>query len=584
MQKIFTLIIALTATITALAQMPGNLKFIGNGEFYLPAMQQNTQTATTKDVVTVTMGDETQAFDIPEMHYAAMNMTINPFNIAGLSYTMTGSPANGDMQFEWQGKDITTTAAGNDGAEKTVTVSEFNAAYNHANGELTLALTFKYGNMPFDLHYAVVAYYTKDNAFGLAGQGTKGNPYKVYDASDFISIADNASKDNTFDGVYFTQMADIDFGGNEATPVQLPSIGKDAIVNITNVAWGFEGTYDGNGKVIKGIYHTDNGNDNAGKFNALFASIGKNGIVKNIVFDTDNHVSSHSYTAAIASISMGTIESCVNKADITAAGTFAAGICAYMIKGAGTISHCENFGSVKAMTYANGIVSGSQSGNAVSSYEYLVNDCANHGNMSTTNGVGAAGIAGAYSGALAGCSNDGTIDDSAKAGQYTAGILACGSYITGITDCSNTGNVTGTKNIGGIAGGVMKGDDADINITGCKNYGAVKATGANVGGIMGNSLRVNGVVTLDMCENHGTVESTAATELIGNLRGNASIVINDFRIGADLARLPLDPEYDGVANVAAAAGKAAKNGAYIKNGRVVIMKDGSTYSVTGVRY
>lgn len=195
-----------------------------------------------------------------------------------------------------------------------------------------------------------------------------------------------------------------------------------------------------------------------------------------------------------------------------------------------------------------------------------------------------AGIAGAYSGALAGCSNDGTIDDSAKAGQYTGGILACGSYITGITDCSNTGSVTGTKNVGGIAGGVMKGDDADINITGCRNYGAVKATGANVGGITGNSLRVNGRVTLDMCESYGTVESAATTELIGNLRGNASIVINDFRIGANLARLPLDPEYDGVAKIDAAAGKGIKNGAYIKKGRVVIVKDGDTYSVAGVRY
>lgn len=425
---------------------------------------------------------------------------------------------------------------------------------------------------------------SENNVLGLEGDGTPSNPYRVYSAADFMSIANNASKDNTFEGVYFAQMADIDFGGSEAAPVQLPSVGKDAIVNITNVAWGFEGTYDGNGKTIKGIYHTNNGNDNAGKFNALFASVGKNGILKNIVFDSDNHVSSHSYTASIASINMGTIEHCVNKADITVANTFAAGICAYMIKGTGTVSNSENFGSVKAMTYANGIVSGSQSGNAVSSYEYLISNCANHGNMSTTNGVGAAGIAGAYSGALAGCSNDGTIDDSAKAGQYTAGIVACGSYITGITDCSNTGSVTGTKNVGGIAGGVMKGDDADINITGCKNYGAVKATGANVGGIMGNSLRVNGTVTLDMCGNYGTVESAATTELIGNLRGNASIVINDFRIGADLARLPLDPEYDGVAKVDAAAGKDIKNGTYIKKGHIVIARNGNTYSVAGVKY
>lgn len=586
MKKLFTLIVALVATLSTMAQMHGTLQFVGNGEFYLPAMQAQTQTATVKDTVTVTMGSETQSFDIPDMYYASMNMTIKSFNIPDLAYTMTGSYVNGNMAFEWHGENITTTTVGSDGSEKSITVTEFNASYTHASGELKMSLTFTYGSMPFALAYSVEAYYTKDNELGLVGQGTQGNPYKIYDANDFMAIANKISKDNTFNGVYFDQMADIDFGGNADAPVQLPAIGKEAITNIQTVAWGFEGTYDGHNKAIKGIYHTNNGNDTNGKFNALFSSIGVNGTVKNVIIDADNYISSYNYVASIASVSNGTIENCTNNADITAANAFAAGICGSLISGEGTIRNCVNNGNIKAMTYATGIIACAQSGTSITTYNYLVEDCTNHGNTSSTNGTGSAGIAGTYSGALIGCSNDGNIDDTAKlTGQYTAGILSCGSYITEITNCSNKGTVTGNKNIGGIVGNIMKGNEADIIIKECQNEGEVQGNGANIAGIIGNTARVTGVVTIADCANYGKVSTTDdTTELIGNLRGNAVIVINGFTIGSDLSRLPLDPEYDGVKEATITDAATVKNGTYIKNGRIVIVKDGNTYSVTGIKY
>lgn len=54
---------------------------------------------------------------------------------------------------------------------------------------------------------------------------------------------------------------------------------------------------------------------------------------------------------------------------------------------------CENYGDVKAMTYASGICGGSQSGKSITTYNYLIEDCLNSGKLSTTNGVGSAGIA-----------------------------------------------------------------------------------------------------------------------------------------------------------------------------------------------
>lgn len=588
MKKISTLIVALVATLSAMAQMHGGtLKFIGNGEFYLPAMQETTLTQTVKDAVTVNMGSETQSFDVPSLYYAAMNMTIYSFNIPGLAFTMTGSYATGDMKFEWHGNDITTTSTAPDGSTKSVTITAFSAAYDHAKGKLNMSLDFSYGSMPFPLHYAIEAYYTTDNALGLVGQGTEGNPYKIYDATDFMAIANNISADNTFEEVYFAQMDDIDFGGTAEAPVQLPAIGKAAITSITTVAWGFDGTYDGRFKSIKGIYHTSDANDAAGKFNGLFSSIGTKGTVKSIVFDADNYVSSYNYVGAIASISKGTIDHCTNNANITATNAFAGGICGYLASGLGTIQYCENTGDIKAMTYATGIVSGSQSGTTITEYASIVKNCTNHGNISTTNGVGSAGIAGSFSGTITECSNDGTIDDSqgiAKTTMNTAGILSNGSYIVEVSKCNNVGAVKGSKSVGGIIGNIMKGDDANLTVSDCKNTGSVQGTGTNVGGIIGTTARTTGIITLAGCENYGLVESTGTETLIGNLRGNAAIVLSDCTIGSGLALLPLDPGYDGVQGVSADDAATVKNGAYVKDGRIVIVKDGNAYSVTGIKY
>ena len=585
MRKIFTLLVVFATALSAMAQMPGTLQFIGNGEFYLPAMQQQTQTTTVKDIVTVNMGSDSQSFDIPSMTYAAMGMTISSFNVPGLTYTMTGSPASGDMAFEWHASNVETTAKDASGAEKKINVSEFSAAYNHARGELKMSLTFTYGSMPMALHYSIEAYYTKENALNLVGQGTEGNPYKIYDAADFMSIANNISKDNTFEGIYFEQMEDIDFGGSEASPVQLPAVGKAAITSITAVAWGFDGTYDGRYKSIKGIWHTANANYADGKFNGIFSSIGEKGTVKNIVFDADNHVSSYNYVGAIASINQGIIEHCTNKAAITASNAFASGICGYMIGGKGTIRYCENLGDINAMTYATGIISGTQSGTAVAVYGYLVENCTNNGNISTVNGTGSAGIAGSYSGALRECTNNGNIDDTAKTtGLNTGGILSGGSYITEMTKCHNTGKVSGNKSVGGIIGTIMKADDNDLSITDCQNDGDVEATGVNVAGIMANTARVSGIVTLSDCSNYGKVSSTGTTDLIGNLRGNAVIALDGCTIGSSLDRLPLDPDQTGIADISVSETAGAKDGKYIHNGRIVIMKGGKAYSVTGIEY
>lgn len=427
---------------------------------------------------------------------------------------------------------------------------------------------------------------SSSNAWGLSGSGTEADPYQISTAEDFSKMADNCTSEHKGTGEYFKMMNDIDFGGSADSPVQLPAIGKDGKAAITKIAYGFDGTFDGDNHSIKGIYHTNKENDADGKYNGIFGCIDKNGVVKNIVIDKDNHIESNNYAGAIASLNMGTIDNCVNNADVTAAGAFAGGICGYMLNGCGTIKKCKNNGNVTAQTYASGISGGSQSGKSITTYAYLIDECENYGNVSTTNGTGSAGIAGSYSGAVKNCTNNGSIDDTkgtAKSRQYTAGIISCPTYAMDIDGCVNNGMVKGVKNVAGIVANVMKGDGATATVKNCINNGAVEGEDC-IGGIVANSARDNGVVTIEACTNNGVVSSTKTTENIGNLRGSATIALGNGNVIAEgLTHLALDPSSTAINNVV--AGKQnVKNGKFIKNGRLIIIKGDNEYSVDGIKF
>lgn len=223
-------------------------------------------------------------------------MTIKSFTVSGLTYTMTGNYQTGDMAFEWNASGLTTTTIGTDGLEKSITVSALKAKYTHTTGELSLELTFNYGTMPYALTYEIDGFYTIDNAWGLSGRGTEGNPYRIYDADDFTAMAKNYNAEtNTGKGEYFLLMNNVDFGGSEENPVQLPSIGKNADLKIASVSGGFDGTFDGNNYAISGIYHTNNGNNADGKYNGLFSLTDVNAVIKGVYMDVNNNISGYNY-------------------------------------------------------------------------------------------------------------------------------------------------------------------------------------------------------------------------------------------------------------------------------------------------
>lgn len=69
--------------------------------------------------------------------------------------------------------------------------------------------------------------------------GTEHNPYEINSGADLAYLAQRVNGGEDFKGLYFKMTADIDLGGHKWTPIGVSS--------------PFSGTFDGNGKTIKGL-------------------------------------------------------------------------------------------------------------------------------------------------------------------------------------------------------------------------------------------------------------------------------------------------------------------------------------------
>lgn len=148
-------------------QNHGAMNFVGTSTFYVVSMQDETTTNKVDDNVQLTLtgeGNKQAEIVIPDMEYN-MNgniMTVKSFTAnSGVEYTMKGSYQTGDMAFEWAEGDFTTTTTGADNKEKTVS-GKISAKYNHAAKQLDVVVEFKYGAMPFPIHYALSGEYQKN--------------------------------------------------------------------------------------------------------------------------------------------------------------------------------------------------------------------------------------------------------------------------------------------------------------------------------------------------------------------------------------------------------------------------------------
>ncbi len=170
--------------------------------------------------------------------------------------------------------------------------------------------------------------------------GDRSNPCRIRNRKDLENFRDKVNKGKSFKGRYFLQTKDIDLQNVEWLPIGIFGSKKY-----------FEGTYDGDGHVIKNLNISSkypHKPANVGLFGVL------NGTVKNLGIESGTIVGD--CVGSIASHSGGgtpVIMNCYNKAHL--AGKRVGGIVDNFL--GGTIINCINEGKIEASIQGGNIIS-----------------------------------------------------------------------------------------------------------------------------------------------------------------------------------------------------------------------------------
>ena len=278
------------------------------------------------------------------------------------------------------------------------------------------------------------------------GDGTSDNPYQISTAAEFYWFADKVNKDNSnYSSTNAVLIEDIDIECSKTNPW----------TPIASSAYPFNGTFDGGGHIIAGLYC-----EKIGYTGGLFGYLGEDGVIKNLgvygtvfcakesesgVIAVTNNTAEN--VGGVCGRNEGTISGCYFYGSVTGTNRFTGGICG---RNGGTITCCYNAGSV------NGIVE----------FKY----------SSTTEDKDVRGVGGIcgynYGGTVSNCYNTGAVIGKSIAGGVCGNNktyrkeMVVGKVYAYIKNCYNIGKViapaSSSVNLGGVCG-----MNNDGNITSC---------------------------------------------------------------------------------------------------------------------
>lgn len=243
-----------------------------------------------------------------------------------------------------------------------------------------------------------------DNEFA-GGTGTSSDPYKIKNPTQLAYLAKQVNAGTNYSGVYFKQVADLDLGGYDWTP-----IGAGAP---WSGGYSFKGTFDGGERnitnmSIKNIYNYSTG---------LFGKA-ENATFKNVIIK-DSYINNPGYGCIGGLVGCGyssTIldSSCnIKISDNSNSSSYVGGFVGYM--SGGSITSCINRGSLQS---AKGYVGGIVGENASSA---TITSCQNEGDLK-----------GAQVGGIAGVNSSKSITNS-----MSCGIIEGSQYIGGLVGRNN---------------------------------------------------------------------------------------------------------------------------------------------------
>ena len=373
------------------------------------------------------------------------------------------------------------------------------------------------------------------------GSGTENDPFLISTPEDWYALADaTQSEDENApqEGLYFELTNDITV-----------TKGLGPVTGTTDVR-PFAGTFNGNN------YSITLNASGMGSRNGLFLK--NTGLIKNLVRKGKN--SGAYYQGGIVAFNAGTIENCINYADIAISGYAAGGIAAWNCDSnyAGKIINCVNYGDIYTLgnnQTASGypFYSDSQCIGGISGYVKNLkgvefNNCVNYGTIRGLYGV--AGIVGyAVSGTssnyitFSNCANAGEIklfdsnndtyayskltDANKNKCGYIGGIAGMGGSYHQYINCVNIGTITGPNSnqygTGGIAGSIFSANLID----GCINLGDIHGE-QSIGGIVGRVSR-NAKAIINNTFSAGAVDAVNASGgFVGASSGATNVIQNSY--------------------------------------------------------
>ena len=190
MKRTLTLFVALVISCIAFAQKQGPMSFAGASSFSgvfmgMEASQENPCDTVVFELKSTTTGDIT----MPAVTFNTMKLTIPSFTVHGATFDFDYTTLSATFHAE---QAIHETIVVND-AEKTISGTLHEAAYNHDDNSFSLRLTYTYGNMPGSITYVfkgefitpdgighVMADKAEDETFNLYGLRTAGHSHGIF--------------------------------------------------------------------------------------------------------------------------------------------------------------------------------------------------------------------------------------------------------------------------------------------------------------------------------------------------------------------------------------------------------------------
>ena len=309
------------------------------------------------------------------------------------------------------------------------------------------------------------------------GDGTASQPYQISTAGE-LALLSYYSNNVSYMTAHYTLVEDIDLNAHEWLPIS-----------------GFEGNFDGNGKMISGLNIGAEGNGRNYE-SGLFSSLGEDAVIKNVNLDVNIYTQSESdYSSFIgvgglAGYNNGIIYKCNVTGEINSSKMVVGGLTGF---NGGKIYYCTTdvkitntfyTGGLVGMDYGGGIYFSNSNGetNGVDAYvgglvgsaeDSVVDNC--FSTSTITDGNNAAGL-------VSICYNSEIINSFATgdvSGKYAGGL--CGEIDnSNVYNCYSTGNVTGEEDFSAVAGFSYSVTNVS-RVENCYSTGSASANG-NVGG------------------------------------------------------------------------------------------------------